>query len=154
MHTHTRMDGRARTVELTPTRRAAVRLALAHAFGAGRLVTREQIITDLFGPLAVTATTLPVSPDSTPAEPNTTATAAPFPGAGAAVVFLEPVIPDEQPISPDPTPDVAVSFAAAAARLGLSVGTVRRYAAPSSDKLVRLGDGISSASVERLAAAR
>jgi hypothetical protein len=49
------------------------------------------------------------------------------------------------------TPDTAVGLADAAARLGVSVNTVKRYLAPSSGKLRRLGDGVSLASLQVLA---
>lgn len=57
-------------------------------------------------------------------------------------------------VTPDAAPDEVVTFAAAAARLGVSVATAKRYAAPSSGKLVRLGDGVSRAGLEALAATR
>ncbi|ONH61297.1 hypothetical protein CcI49_06825 [Frankia sp. CcI49] len=62
--------------------------------------------------------------------------------------------PVSPPVTPDAAPDAVVSFAAAAAELRVSVATVRRYAAPSSGKLVRLGDGVSAASLGALAGAR
>ncbi|EIV92950.1 hypothetical protein FraQA3DRAFT_2623 [Frankia sp. QA3] len=59
------------------------------------------------------------------------------------------VVSGDAPV--DQVPDSAVSFADAAARLGLSTGTVHRYCAPSSGKLRRVGTGVSLASVEALA---
>lgn len=50
------------------------------------------------------------------------------------------------------TPDEEVTVPDAAARLGVAQKTVRRYLAPSSGKLSRLGNGISLRSVEALAA--
>ncbi len=119
---------------LTPTQRAAVRVALAHALGDGRPVTRAQIITDLLPPVAVL-----VPPVVTP-----------------TCISVE-LLPDPATVdvpAPDPTPDVAVSFGEAAGYLGLSVSTIRRYSAPSSGRLVRLHTGVSLASVEALAGAR
>jgi hypothetical protein len=140
----------ARPPALTPTQRAAVRVRLAHRLGDGLPVTRAQVLAEL------RLTPAPaVSPDRTinvdivnvdrPAGPACQgATPAP------AVVFVEPVTPDR----PAVTPDAVVSFAAAASRLGVSVATARRYAAPSSGKLTRAGDGVTLASVEALAGAR
>ncbi|KQC39238.1 hypothetical protein [Frankia sp. ACN1ag] len=130
---------------LTPTQRAAVRIALAHALGAGRPITRAQIISDLFPP----AVAHPVPAGVTPAEEPVTPLSVPN-----AVVFLAPVTPDEEPVTPDATMDEVVSFMDAAVRLGLSVATTRRYAAPSSGKLVRLGTGVSRASLVALEAGR
>jgi hypothetical protein len=66
----------------------------------------------------------------------------------------EPVTPDPTPDAPVTTPDTEVSIPVAAARLGLAEKTVRRYLAPSSGKLARLGGGVSHASVERFEASR
>ncbi len=130
---------------LTPRERAQVRQALAHRLGTGLPVTRGQIITDLFGGPAAPALAGPAAPAAEPV------ISAPAP---MAVVFLEPVTPDGQSVTPDGTPDSVVGFAEAAARLGLSVATARRYAAPSSGKLVRLGTGVSLASLVALEAGR
>ncbi len=130
---------------LTPTRRAAVRIALAHALGDGRPVTRAQIISDLFPPAVAHPVPAGVTLTEEPATPL------PAPNA---VVFLAPVTPDEEPVRDDATPNAVVSFVDAAARLGLSAATARRYAAPSSGKLVRLGTGVSLASLVALEAGR
>ncbi|WP_261554206.1 hypothetical protein [Frankia tisae] len=137
----------SRSSTLTPTQRAAVRIAMARAFGEDRLVTREQITRELYGtPTVVTNGITPTDVAATLAPP-------------LAPVFVAPVVPDHQgddvvrrdaPV--DQAPDSVVSFADAAARLRLSIGTVRRYCAPSSGKLRRVGTGVSLASVEALAA--
>lgn len=115
---------------------------MARALGEGRPVTREQIIRELYG--------APVP--AAPGRPDVVVTP-----TRLAPLFVEPPIgPDVTPDGPDahldPAPDSAVSFAEAAERLGVTVGTVRRYAAPSSGKLRRLGTGVTLASVESLAA--
>jgi hypothetical protein len=57
-------------------------------------------------------------------------------------------------VTPDTRPDQELTVAEAAARLGLRVQSVRRYLAPSSGKLARLGGGVSLASVQRFEASR
>ena len=113
---------------LTQRQRAAVRLALASAAGDGLPTTREQVVAELFG--------------------------APATARDAITVELVATTPTTTPGVPVTPADGAVSLADAAARLGLTVKTVRRYLAPSSGKLARLGDGVSLASVEAVAAAR
>ncbi len=129
---------------LSPTQRAAVRVALAHALGAGRPVTREQVIAELF-PAAAT----PAPASATPAAISVELLPDP-----ATVDVPGVPTPDPDPVASDPTPDVAVSFAEAAERLGLSIATVRRYSAPSSGRLTRLGTGVSRASITSLEASR
>ena len=53
-----------------------------------------------------------------------------------------------------PAVDQAVTIAEAAATLGVSERTVRRYLSPSSGKLVRLAAGVSERSVEAYFVAR
>ncbi len=134
-------------MRLTSTQRAAVMVRLCYELGSGRPATRADIIRDLFG--APTVATNGITPT------DVAVTLAP----PLAPVFVAPVVPDHQgddvvrrdaPV--DQAPDSVVSFADAAARLGLSIGTVRRYCAPSSGKLRRVGTGVSLASVEALAA--
>ncbi|WP_205446814.1 hypothetical protein [Candidatus Frankia alpina] len=129
---------------LTPTRRAAVMVRLCYELGSGRPATRADIVREMFG-----APTVAISGIS-PTDVAVTL---------ASPVFVAPAAPDHQgddvvsrdaPV--DQAPDSVVSFADAAARLGLSIGTVRRYCAPSSGKLRRVGTGVSLASVEALAA--
>ncbi|WP_261555534.1 hypothetical protein [Frankia tisae] len=125
---------------LTPMMRAAVMIRLCHEVGQGRPATREQIVRELYG--APTVATNAATPT------DVAVTLAPE----VAPVFVAPTVPDHQDVSRDvQEPDIAVSFADAAARLGLSISTVRRYAAPSSGRLRRLGTGVSLASVEALA---
>lgn len=68
----------------------------------------------------------------------------------------EPPLSDHPPITPAIAgqADEVVSFTEAAARLGISPATARRYAAPSSGRLIRLGDGVTLASLEACAATR
>jgi hypothetical protein len=47
--------------------------------------------------------------------------------------------------------DAAVAVAVAAVRLGVAPATVRRYLAPSSGKLARLGSGVCPKSLDKLA---
>lgn len=134
---------------LGPTQRAAVRIAMARAFGEGRPVTREQVIRDLYGTPTLD---VPAPACNNDAQAHTVTPT-------LAVVFAAPppvtpdVTPDWLDAHPDQDPDSAVSFVEAARMTGLTVGTVRRYAAPSSGKLRRLGTGVSLASVEALRAA-
>ncbi len=124
---------------LTPTQRAAVIVRLCHELGSGRPATRADIIRDLFGaPIVATNGVTPTDVAVTLASP-------------LAPVFVAPTVPDHQDVIVDQVPDSVVSFADAAARLGLSVGTVRRYCAPSSGKLRRVDTGVSLASVDALA---
>ncbi|WP_261565462.1 hypothetical protein [Frankia gtarii] len=126
---------------LSPTTRAAVRVLLAHRLGDGQPVTRAQVLAELVAGYPP-------------------ATGGGIRPTGVIVELLHPARPDvpaaaPAPVAtPDPTPDVAVTFAEAAERLKLSVATVRRYSAPSSGKLVRLGTGVSLASLVALEAGR
>lgn len=113
---------------LTATQRARVRQALASALGTGRPATRADVIAELFDSLATIGTTC----------------------ISVTLIASRP----EAPVIPDATADTVVSFADAAARLGLTADTIRRYAAPSSGKLCRLGSGVSLASVTALMARR
>ncbi|SQD96265.1 conserved hypothetical protein [Parafrankia sp. Ea1.12] len=110
---------------LTPTERA--RLVIRHAYraGTGEPVTRADVLDELLA--------------ERPPSPMT------------GTELRSSVSPD---VTPDPTPDAPVTFAAAAVRLGVSVATAKRYAAPSSGKLVRQGDGVTRASLEAVAATR
>ncbi|MCM3920726.1 helix-turn-helix domain-containing protein [Frankia sp. AiPs1] len=128
-------------MNLTPTQRAAVRIAMAHRLADGLPVTREQLVRKLFGPPVIAVATV---------RPVEVATLAP----SLAVVFVEPppVTPDVTPDGVDVHPDQVITFTEAARMTGLSVGTVRRYCAPSSGKLRRSGTGVSLASIEAMAA--
>lgn len=110
---------------LTPRQRAQVRQAMASALGAGQTVTRDQVAAELFGATA----------------------------AKASHVAERPATCDDAAVTPDVTTDEEVTIPDAAARLGLKAQSVRRYLAPSSGKLRRLGAGVSLRSIERLAAA-
>lgn len=127
---------------MRPLERARYRKALAAALGEGRRVTREQILAELG------ATNTPVTPG--PGTPTAVQSAPPAPVPALAVAFLAPdvVTPDAGTVTP---PDMVVSFATAAARLGVSESSARRYAAPSLGKLRRVGVGVSLASVVELA---
>ncbi|MCM3921717.1 hypothetical protein ND748_08575 [Frankia sp. AiPs1] len=127
------------STRLTPMMRAAVMIRLCHELGEGRPATREQIIRDLYG--------APIVANNADTPTDVAVTLAPE----VAPVFVAPTVPDHQDVIVDQEPDIAVSFADAAARLGLSIGTVRRYCAPSSGKLLRVGIGVSLASVDALA---
>ncbi len=129
-------------MRLTPTQRAAVVIELARRLGEGRPVSRADVVRDLYGAFTL-------APART--DPDSVVTLAP-PPAPLAPLFVEPPALDNGQDHDDVPPDAVVSFVEAAARLGLSVATVRRYAAPSSGKLVRLGAGVSLASVASMAA--
>ncbi|WP_026239699.1 helix-turn-helix domain-containing protein [Parafrankia discariae] len=151
---------------ITPTERA--RLVIRHAFlaGSGAPITRADVLATLVG-------SDPVTPDrgritSTPVDPT------PAPDGGSTSTRLDPapqvdpdpaptsqvdpgstrITPEPTPITPGQAPDDAVSITAAATRLGVSVATIRRYCAPSSGRLIRVGSGVTRASLEALAATR
>lgn len=117
---------------LTPTMRARVRQTLARRLGDGQAVTRAEVLAELYPPPP------PAAPVAVP----------------APVGFSVALVPTQPRPVPAPRPDRAVSVSEAAGRLGYSEATIRRYLTPSSGKLVRLGDGVSLASVEALAGAR
>lgn len=122
-------------MNITPTMRAAVRARLAERLGAGEAITRHDVIAELFGrPAAVTPTPTPDAP------PAFVVTVLPRPDRAPDVVAM--------------TPDEVVSYAAVAATLGVTLGTVRAYCAPSRGKLVRLRDGVSRASLDALIAGK
>ncbi|CAI7975466.1 conserved exported hypothetical protein [Frankia sp. Hr75.2] len=116
---------RVASPRLSPTQRA--RVVIRHAFlaGSGVPITRADVIDELLAERA--------------------------PSLVTGTELRSSVSPD---VTPDPTPDAPVTFAAAAVRLGVSVATAKRYAAPSSGKLVRQGDGVSRVSLEAMAATR
>lgn len=117
---------------LSPLQRARVIVRLAHRLGSGEPVTRADILDELTAPPA------PVVPAG---------------GITVTAAEPEPVTPD-RPLIAHATAgqaDEIVSFADAAVRLGVSLSTAKRYAAPSSGRLIRLGSGVSSASLEALA---
>ncbi|CAI7978872.1 conserved hypothetical protein [Frankia sp. Hr75.2] len=116
---------------LSPTGRARVRQLLARRLGEGLAATRATVLAELH-------TSRPAAGGITPVDISVTLVTS----------------PDRPDATPDPTPDAPVTFAAAADRLGVSVATAKRYAAPSSGKLARLGDGISRVSLEAMAATR
>lgn len=118
-------------MRLTASQRAAVMIRLAYEAGrGGPPVSRADLIAQMF----------PVAD----------------PGADKSATSInvgqvhEDGGPDPAPVLP---PDVEISYAAAAERLGVAVATIKRYARPSSGRLVRMGDGVSAASVEALRAA-
>ncbi len=122
-------------MRLTPTQRAALMIRLAYESGrGGPPVSRADLIARMFP--------APVPAQSAPATSINVHQAHEDGGSDPA-----PVLP------PGPPPDVEVSYADAAARLGVAVSTIKRYIRPSSGRLVRMGDGVSAASVEALRAA-
>ncbi len=131
-------------MRLTPTQRAAVVIEQARRLGEGRPVSRADVVRVLFGQPDVAL-------DRTESGPVVTLA----PPLALVPLFVQPPVTDgHQDHGGEDEPDTVASFADAARRLGLAVATARRYAAPSAGKLVRLGTGVSLASVERLAASR
>ncbi len=124
-------------MRLTPTQRAAVVMRLAYETGrGGPPMSRADLVARMFPTPDATPDRLMTSSNDGQAYAVEDGTSAPIPGADR----------------PAPAPDVEITFAAAAARLGVAVATVKRYVRPSSGRLVRMGDGVSLASVEALAA--
>ncbi|CAI7981145.1 conserved hypothetical protein [Frankia sp. Hr75.2] len=117
-------------MRLSPRQRGQVRIELARRIGLGEIVTRHDVIAELFGRPAATT-----------------------PGFTVTVLAGPDRAPDAVATAPDVAPDV-VSYADVAAALGVTLGTVRAYCAPSRGKLVRLRDGVSRASLDRLTASR
>ncbi|WP_041253574.1 hypothetical protein [Frankia sp. EAN1pec] len=113
------------TRRISPTERARVVIRHAHLAGSGLPVTRADVIADL-----------------------ATLDGRGFPDGKPAVT------PDPEPPLPDPAPDDIVTLDVAAARLSVSVATIRRYCAPSSGRLIRAGSGVTRASLEAVAATR
>ncbi|EIV90823.1 hypothetical protein FraQA3DRAFT_0229 [Frankia sp. QA3] len=128
-------------IRLTPTQRAAVMIRLAYEAGrGGPPVSRADLIDRMFP-----------TPDPPPDIPATGINIRQADEGGGS--DPAPAPPPDLPADSRTRPgDVEITFAAAAERLGVTVATVKRYARPSSGRLVRMGDGVSSASVEDLAA--
>jgi hypothetical protein len=114
---------------------AEVTKAYCWALGEGLAVTRREVRADLEA-WRVRAGLAPAP--AAPAAPAEPAPAAPTPAPPLRLVH----------------PDRALTLAEAAARLGATEATVRRYLAPSAGRLARLDGGVSAASVTAYEARR